>query len=236
VCAIAWHPLCDAEGRRLTQASLLPLTRDTNAVCRHAFDHFEETHKLVGGRIAVHSFAVVAFEGTEFYAQRLVTSNSKRQLIVRVDDSHVLRPILNLRSLDPSDCHRNVEIGGPVTQSRSQGSVGDLLGLGEAARAKRGPDLPDEPLVVRQPAAPELIEPSWRVVGPSKTPIVCAVYKAPQHRVEVRCCYEDGNIIRTQLVDSMEAARELADAWLQAIREKGSFTDLPIPDGTVQAN
>jgi len=85
-----------------------------------------------------------------------------------------------------------------------------------------------------QPPAPLLIEARWCVLGPSGAAIACGIYRAPQHRVEVRCAYEDGEIIRTQLLEAMDAARDLADAWLQAIREKGSFTELPITDGPVQ--
>jgi hypothetical protein len=78
------------------------------------------------------------------------------------------------------------------------------------------------------PPAPILIETRWRVVGPSEVSITCGIYRAPRYRVEVRCFYDDGGLIRTQLAESMDAAREHADAWLNAIREKGSFTELPL--------
>jgi hypothetical protein len=86
-----------------------------------------------------------------------------------------------------------------------------------------------------EPPAPILIETRWRAVGPSEVSITCGIYKALRYRVEVRCFYDDGGLIRTQLAESMDAAREHADAWLQALREKGSFTELPIADGPIQA-
>jgi hypothetical protein len=64
--------------------------------------------------------------------------------------------------------------------------------------------------------------------------IQCDICSATAGRVELRCEYIDGAIVRTQVVADIGAARELASSWLEAVREKGSFTELPTDDGPVQ--
>jgi hypothetical protein len=67
--------------------------------------------------------------------------------------------------------------------------------------------------------------------------VSCGVYRTSA-TIEVRASYADtdDNLIRSTVVKDVESGRILAAAWLEAIREKGGFTELATPDGPVQAH
>ena len=70
----------------------------------------------------------------------------------------------------------------------------------------------------------ELLEVSWRFVGPSQRVLECGLY-AVETGLEVRVGYSAEDIVRTQLVPDIGIARELAAAWRLALVEKG-FTEV----------
>ena len=72
----------------------------------------------------------------------------------------------------------------------------------------------------REQPAPVLISECWRLLGPSGTPIVCAIYEHP-HGVEVRCQYSPEHLIRSELASHVDIAEDIAAAWKQAAIEKG---------------
>ncbi len=73
---------------------------------------------------------------------------------------------------------------------------------------------------------PVLIEMLWRVLGPSNKPIVCGIYQDAAG-LEVRCHYEESidALIRSERAADIDIARDIADAWKQAVIAKG-FTEL----------
>jgi hypothetical protein len=85
-----------------------------------------------------------------------------------------------------------------------------------------------EPPPRAEPAAPTLLGECWRLVGPSKNPIMCGIYADGGPGVELRVDYTDNDddIVRTQRVHDPVAARELAEQWRQLALAKG-FSEIP---------
>src|SRR5687768_16343165 len=75
-----------------------------------------------------------------------------------------------------------------------------------------------------EPAAPTLLEECWRLVGPSKNPIACGIYADGGPGVELRVGYSDDDIVRTQRVSDLNAARHLAEQWRFAALAKASLS------------
>jgi len=79
------------------------------------------------------------------------------------------------------------------------------------------------------PPVPVRIEVRWRVLmGPSGRILSCGLYEHPAG-VELRCGYDGQDPLRTRVERSIGEARTHATSWLDAIKAKGSCTELP-PD------
>jgi hypothetical protein len=63
----------------------------------------------------------------------------------------------------------------------------------------------------------------WRVIEGSSQRIVVCSMQARTTGVEVRIGYRDYAVMRTQLAFDADAARALAQTWLQALRTCGSL-------------
>ena len=76
-------------------------------------------------------------------------------------------------------------------------------------------------------AAPrvDLVEARWRAVGPTGKPLTCGVFRTAAG-LEVRVSYSDDDLLRSQMVRTLEAGRALADDWRAVVLAKG-FTDVP---------
>ena len=91
----------------------------------------------------------------------------------------------------------------------------------------------DERMTPRQRREPRLVrlEVCWRLVEPpSQKVIECGIYRTDAG-LEVRCGYGDENLLRSQFAHEIGAAREIAEAWKDAVLAKGSFTDVATGDG-----
>jgi hypothetical protein len=75
----------------------------------------------------------------------------------------------------------------------------------------------------REPPAPVRIEVRWRVLmGPSGRVLSCGLYEHPRG-VEARCGYrDDDDLLHSRVELTIGAARTRADAWLEAVKAKGS--------------
>jgi len=65
-----------------------------------------------------------------------------------------------------------------------------------------------------------LVEPCWRVIGPSNEVITCGIYRTDAG-VEVRCGYSDEDLIRSQFAPHVEISQDIAAAWKRAAIDKG---------------
>jgi hypothetical protein len=63
----------------------------------------------------------------------------------------------------------------------------------------------------------------WRVIEGSTQRIVVCSMQSRRTGVEVRIGYRDYAVMRTQLAFDADAARALAQTWLQALRTCGSL-------------
>ena len=75
----------------------------------------------------------------------------------------------------------------------------------------------------------ELLEVSWRFLGPSRRTLECGLY-AVETGLELRVGYSAEDLVRTQLAPDIATARSLAAAWRQALIDKGGFTEVPMAD------
>ena len=66
------------------------------------------------------------------------------------------------------------------------------------------------------PSDLELLEVRWRVVGPSRRVVTCAVYRPKGPGVFVRAGYSVDHFHYTRRVADVHDARMVADAWLTA--------------------
>jgi hypothetical protein len=62
------------------------------------------------------------------------------------------------------------------------------------------------------------------MVGPGNKVLECAAYKV-ETGIEVRCEYEQGDLLRSQLTADIGTAREIAEAWRLDVVAKGGFTE-----------
>jgi hypothetical protein len=76
-----------------------------------------------------------------------------------------------------------------------------------------------------QPSA-RLVETCWRLRGPSGKALDCAIYSDAAPGLEVRCGYGEENLLRSQRTAEISSARDLAEAWRQAVLAKGGFSDM----------
>ena len=67
----------------------------------------------------------------------------------------------------------------------------------------------------------ELIELCWSFLGLTERPISCAIGRVDGPGVEVRVGYSIEEPMRIKRVPDMNAARELATQWRQALLDKG---------------
>lgn len=83
----------------------------------------------------------------------------------------------------------------------------------------------------RPPAPPklELVTRYWAVRGPSARTFSCGLYRT-KAGLEVRSGYGD-DLLASQRVLDATAGQQLADDWLQMLRERGGFVELPIDEG-----
>jgi hypothetical protein len=71
------------------------------------------------------------------------------------------------------------------------------------------------------------LEECWRLVGPSRNPIVCGIYADGGPGVELRVGYSGDDLVRTQRVSDADLARNIAERWKLAALAKG-FAELPV--------
>ena len=71
-----------------------------------------------------------------------------------------------------------------------------------------------------EPPAPELLEPAWQATSPTGKVLTCALYCGVVGRIEVRAAYPH-ELIRTELVSDLDAARTIANAWRATAIRKG---------------
>jgi hypothetical protein len=75
---------------------------------------------------------------------------------------------------------------------------------------------------------PELITLYWRMLGPSRQPLVCGLYRTHTF-LEVSAGYEADYVVRSQRVNSEAAAAAIATQWRTAMLAIGTFVDLDAP-------
>ena len=75
----------------------------------------------------------------------------------------------------------------------------------------------------REPPAPVLVKECWRVLGPSGSPITCGIYRRADERLELICHYSTSvdALVRSQIVNDIDKAREIAEQWREAAIAKG---------------
>jgi hypothetical protein len=71
----------------------------------------------------------------------------------------------------------------------------------------------------------ELLETCWRFIGPSKKVFECGIYRTDAG-LEVRAGYGPDDLLRSQFVIEIGAAREIAGEWRQAVADKGGFEEV----------
>jgi len=75
-------------------------------------------------------------------------------------------------------------------------------------------------------SGPTLVEIRWRVRGPTRDIVICAVYQDNSAGLELRAAFENGEIVRTRRAPHIEEARLIAGEWLGAVLEEGGFEQL----------
>ena len=73
----------------------------------------------------------------------------------------------------------------------------------------------------------ELLKIYWRMVGPSKKPITCGLYRTDAG-LEVRAERSAEDLIRSERVKSEIAADTYAAAWRATLEAQGGFTALDV--------
>jgi len=83
------------------------------------------------------------------------------------------------------------------------------------------------PRPVREPLL-TLAETCWRMRSLQKASRIlsCGIYGDNAPGLEVRCGYSDDHLLRSQRTAEIGSAREIAEAWRQAVIAKGGFTEL----------
>jgi hypothetical protein len=79
----------------------------------------------------------------------------------------------------------------------------------------------------------ELIEPCWQMRSLQKSTRIleCGIYRTAAG-LEVRTGYAPDHLLRSQVAsDMVETARDIAEAWRQAVVEKGGFEELSLDNG-----
>lgn len=76
----------------------------------------------------------------------------------------------------------------------------------------------------------ERIEICWRVVGPSKRVLTCALYRTDAPGVEVRSSYTEDSLVSSSLERNLDLAREKARLWHGAVMAMGSFEDVTLSE------
>ena len=77
-----------------------------------------------------------------------------------------------------------------------------------------------KPPAKAEPPAPEVLEPAWQATSPTGKVLTCALYRGVAGRIEVRASYPQ-ELIRTELVSDIDAARTIATEWRAAAAHKG---------------
>ena len=67
----------------------------------------------------------------------------------------------------------------------------------------------------------------WRMIGPSRKPITCALYRTPVG-LEVRAEHPAGDLLLVERVQTELAAETYAAAWQAMVKAQGHFTSLDI--------
>jgi len=73
----------------------------------------------------------------------------------------------------------------------------------------------------------ELLRVYWRVVGPSKIPVQCALYRT-NAGLEVRVDRSAEDLLRSQVVTDEAAGESCAAEWRAAIDRLWGFVDVPL--------
>ena len=74
----------------------------------------------------------------------------------------------------------------------------------------------------------ELVELCWRMRSLQKSSRIlsCGIYRDNAPGFEVRCGYSEEHLLRSQRTAEIGSAREIAEAWRQAVIAKGGFMEL----------
>ena len=77
----------------------------------------------------------------------------------------------------------------------------------------------------------ELVESCWHMRSLQKATRIlgCGIYRTAAG-LEVRAGYMPDDLLRSQVARDMETAREVAEAWRQAMVAKGGFEELSIDE------
>jgi hypothetical protein len=75
----------------------------------------------------------------------------------------------------------------------------------------------------------ELVETRWRMRSLQKSTRIleCGIYRTAGPGLEVRCGYSVEDLLLSQRTADIESAREIAEAWRQAVIAKGGFEEIP---------
>lgn len=74
-----------------------------------------------------------------------------------------------------------------------------------------------------------LIEVCWRMRGRAGRVVTCGIYRIDGPGLEVRAGFSDDDLLRSQRAAEIGSARELAEAWRQAVLLKGGFVEVSAP-------
>jgi hypothetical protein len=87
----------------------------------------------------------------------------------------------------------------------------------------------DDQMQPQPPAPPprlEWLETRWRVKGPGGRELTCGIFLG-EAGYDVRAEYAADDVMRSQWARDVDAARRIADRWLEEIRQMDGFEELP---------
>jgi hypothetical protein len=81
-----------------------------------------------------------------------------------------------------------------------------------------------------EPPAPELLAPAWQATSLTGKVLTCGLYRGVAGRIEVRASYPH-ELIRTELVSDIDAARTIANEWRAAAARKEFVARVTLTSG-----
>jgi hypothetical protein len=73
------------------------------------------------------------------------------------------------------------------------------------------------------PAPPEVVETCWRMRGPSGKVLACTICRDAAPGLEVRVGYAVDDLLKSQRVPDLAAARDQAATWRETVVAVGRF-------------